>query len=45
MQEADPSVAATRAPRWWAPILAGYREPNCGRSTVELIITSVPFVV
>src|SRR6202044_1854550 len=22
-----------------------YREPNCGRSTVELIITSVPFVV
>jgi omega-6 fatty acid desaturase (delta-12 desaturase) len=45
MHEADPSVAATRAPRGWAPILAGYREPNCARSTVELIITSVPFVI
>src|ERR1700734_4555226 len=45
MHEADPSVATTRAPRAWAPILAGYREPNCARSTVELIITSVPFVI
>src|SRR3984885_693042 len=45
MHGADPSAAATRAPRGWAPILAGYREPNCARSTVEFIITSVPFVI
>jgi hypothetical protein len=45
MHEADPSGAAPRAPRGWAPVLAGYREQNCARSTVELIIASVPFVV
>jgi hypothetical protein len=45
MHERDPSIRATRGPRAWAPILACYREPNCARSAVELVITSVPFVV
>ena len=45
MHERDPSIHATRDPRAWAPILARYREPNCARSTVELVITAVPFVV
>jgi acyl-lipid omega-6 desaturase (Delta-12 desaturase) len=45
MHETNPSVAAKLTPRGWAPILAGYREPNCVRSMVELIITFVPFVV
>ena len=45
MHERDPSIHATRDPRAWAPILACYREPNCARSTVELVITAVPFVV
>ena len=43
--ERDPVFHATRDPRAWAPILARYREPNCARSTVELVITAVPFVV
>jgi acyl-lipid omega-6 desaturase (Delta-12 desaturase) len=45
MHERYPSIDATRDPRAWAPILARYREPNCARSTVELVITAVPFVV
>ena len=45
MHERDPSIHATRDPRAWAPILARYREPNCARSTVELVIMAVPFVV
>jgi acyl-lipid omega-6 desaturase (Delta-12 desaturase) len=45
MYERYPSIHATRDPRAWAPILARYREPNCARSTVELAITVVPFVL
>ena len=45
MHERYPSIDATGDPRAWAPILARYREPNCARSTVELVITAVPFVV
>ena len=45
MRERDPSIHATRDPQAWAPILGRYREPNCARSTVELVITAVPFVV
>ena len=45
MHERDPSIRATCDARAWAPILARYREPNCARSTVELVITAVPFVV
>ena len=45
MPERYPSIHATRDPRAWAPILARYREPNCARSTVELAITAVPFVL
>jgi len=32
-------------PLAWAPMLARYREPSCARSTVELVITAVPFVI
>jgi hypothetical protein len=45
MRERDPSIHATRDPQAWTPILGRYREPNCARSTVELVITAVPFVV
>src|SRR6202167_2538172 len=45
MQERYPNIPATRDPRAWAPILARYREPNSIRSTVELAITAVPFVL
>jgi acyl-lipid omega-6 desaturase (Delta-12 desaturase) len=45
MHERDPSIHATCDARAWAPILASYREPNCARSIVELVITAVPFVV
>src|SRR6202167_5813001 len=45
MYERYPSIPATRDPRAWAPILARYREPNCARSTMELAITVVPFVL
>jgi omega-6 fatty acid desaturase (delta-12 desaturase) len=45
MHERNPSIHAARNPWAWAPILARYREPNCARSTVELAITAVPFVL
>src|SRR6202050_4910539 len=44
MHERYPSSFATRDPRAWARILARYREPSGARSTVELVITAVPFV-
>jgi hypothetical protein len=45
MHERDPSIHATCDALAWAPILSPYRESNCARSTVELVITAVPFVV
>src|SRR6202161_2618714 len=45
MHERYRSIHPTRHPKAWAPILARYREPNCARSTVELAITAVPFVL
>ena len=45
MHERYPSIDATRDPRAWAPILARYREPNFTRSSLELAITAVPFVL
>jgi acyl-lipid omega-6 desaturase (Delta-12 desaturase) len=39
------NIFAARDARLWAPILARYREPNCARSTVELVITVVPLVI
>jgi hypothetical protein len=44
MHDRDPSIHVTCDARAWAPILSPYREPNCARSTVELVITAVPFV-
>ena len=44
MHERYPSSSATRDPRAWARMLARYREPSGARSTVELVITAVPFV-
>lgn len=32
-------------PRAWRSMLAGYRGPNYARSTVELAITAIPFVI
>ena len=43
MHERDPGIHATLDPRAWPPILARYREPNSARSTIELVITAVPF--
>jgi omega-6 fatty acid desaturase (delta-12 desaturase) len=31
--------------REWAPVLARYRESNCTRSVIELVITAVPFAL
>jgi len=45
MHERDPGIHATLDPRAWPPILARYREPKCARSTIELVITAVPFVI
>jgi acyl-lipid omega-6 desaturase (Delta-12 desaturase) len=45
MHEPEPNIPAVRDPRAWAPILARFREPSCARSTLELIITAVPFVI
>ena len=45
MHERDPGIHATLDPRAWLPILARYREPNSARSTIELVITAVPFVI
>jgi fatty acid desaturase len=45
MHERDPSIHATLDPRAWPPILARYREPNSARSTIELVVTAVPFVI
>jgi acyl-lipid omega-6 desaturase (Delta-12 desaturase) len=45
MHERDPGIHATLDPRAWPPILARYREPNSARSTIELMITAVPFVI
>ena len=45
MHERDPSIHGTLDPRVWPPILARYREPNCARSTIELVITAAPFVI
>ena len=42
---AEPLIHATLDPRAWPPILARYREPNSARSTIELVITAVPFVI
>src|SRR5580698_8649448 len=33
------------ASRAWTSVLARYREPSFARSTVELVITAVPFVI
>jgi acyl-lipid omega-6 desaturase (Delta-12 desaturase) len=45
MHERDPGIHATIDPRAWPPILARYREPNSARSTIELVVTAVPFVI
>ena len=45
MHERDPSIHATLDPRAWPTILARYREPNSARSTIELVVTAVPFVI
>jgi len=45
MHERDPGIHATLDPWAWLPILARYREPNSARSTIELVITAVPFVI
>ena len=45
MPERYPSIHATRDPRAWAPILARYREPSFRRSSLELAITAVPFLL
>src|SRR5579862_5842150 len=45
MHGRKPNIHATRDPRAWATLLARYREPSVARSTVELVITAVPFVM
>src|SRR3984957_8767454 len=45
MHEPDSDIRSTLDPQAWVPLLARYREPSCARSTVELVITAVPFVV
>src|SRR5579863_4583637 len=41
----SPNFHTTRDPKAWAPLLACYREPSCGRSTVELGITAGPLMI
>jgi acyl-lipid omega-6 desaturase (Delta-12 desaturase) len=45
MHEPDLDIRGTLDPQAWVPLLARYREPSCVRSTVELVITAVSFVV
>jgi omega-6 fatty acid desaturase (delta-12 desaturase) len=45
MPEQEPTHPAGHDPQAWAPMLARYREPSCARSSVELVITAVPFVI
>jgi acyl-lipid omega-6 desaturase (Delta-12 desaturase) len=45
MHEPEPNIPGTPDPRAWTPTLAHYREPSCARSTVELAITAIPFVI
>ncbi len=45
MHQRSPNIHTTRDPRTWAPLLACYREPSCGRSVVELVITAVPLMI
>ncbi|MFO1070748.1 MAG: fatty acid desaturase [Geminicoccaceae bacterium] len=35
--------AEERSPRYWATVLAPYREPKLGRSLAELVATALPF--
>jgi acyl-lipid omega-6 desaturase (Delta-12 desaturase) len=45
MGERELDIFAARDARALSPILARYRESNCARSTVELVITAVPLVI
>src|SRR5829696_975544 len=45
MHERAPDVHTTPDSRALAHILARYREPNCARGVLELVITAVPFVL
>src|ERR1700734_1236101 len=45
MPERYPSIHATRDLRAWASVLARYRESSFTRSSLELAITAVPFVL
>jgi omega-6 fatty acid desaturase (delta-12 desaturase) len=45
MHERAPDVHTTPDPRALAHMLARYREPNCARGVLELVITAVPFVL
>jgi acyl-lipid omega-6 desaturase (Delta-12 desaturase) len=45
MHERAPDVHTTTDSRALAHILARYREPNCARGVLELVITAVPFVL
>ncbi len=44
MYQPGADTKTTISAREWLPILTGYWKPDPGRSTLELIITAVPFV-
>jgi acyl-lipid omega-6 desaturase (Delta-12 desaturase) len=43
MNEQEPNLVVADASRALAQTLAGYREPSCTRSIVEIVITALPF--
>ena len=45
MHQRSPNFHTTRDPKAWASLIACYREPSRGRSTVELVITAVPLMI
>ena len=44
MTATQPSDAAPKQPQDWVKVLARYREPNHGRSALELGLSLIPFL-
>jgi len=43
MIEHESNLVGTGDSRVWARVLADYRQPNCARSVLEIVITALPF--
>lgn len=45
MIEHEPNLVVTADGSMWAQILADYRQPNCARSILEIVVTALPLTL